>query len=73
MEVTTVQERKAKDPDQISGVVNFYIGVKERKKEKEILWDAPNGLTFEGKPNKMTHRVCLMGDQNPRTGRAFLR
>ena len=55
-------------PDTTGGQF-LHLG-KRKKKEKEILWDAPNGLIFEGKQNKMTHRVYLMEYQNPRTGRA---
>lgn len=55
-----------------SGGPFLHLG-ERKKKEKEILKDAPNGLIFEEKQNKRTHRVYLVRDQNPRTGRAFLR
>ena len=68
---STDEKSKRLWPD-TSGGQFLHLG-KRKEKEKEILRDAPNGLIFEEKHNKMTHRVYLMGDQNPRTGRAFLR
>lgn len=66
LEVKTVQKRNTKDPGQISGVVNFYIWVREKKKGHTVICSKRTNYWKQ----KIAH---LRDNQHSRTGRAFLR